>query len=132
MEEDVLGELGARIYFEIWQDPDARDPAAAASAAAGWDGDRYYYFENDKTRGRLLVWKTVWDSADEASEFAVAYRVTLRSRFPKARKLDDPPSSAVPSQAWEVEPGRRLKLVMDGTTVGIVDTTDPALLNVWW
>jgi hypothetical protein len=121
-----------RIFFAVWQDREARDPAAASSAAAGWDGDRYYYFENDKSRGRLLVWKTVWDSADDASEFAVAYRVALRSRFPKARKLDAQPSSTAISQTWEVEPGRQLKLVIDGATVGIVDATDPALLNVWW
>ena len=43
-----------------------------ASAAAGWDGDRYAVFEGPKDR-LGLVWLTTWDSEDDAREFTTAY-----------------------------------------------------------
>ena len=38
--------------------------------AAGWDGDRYQVVAVDGEQ--VLNWLTVWDSADEAREFAAA------------------------------------------------------------
>jgi hypothetical protein len=43
-----------------------------ASAAAGWDGDRYAVFEGPKNR-LGLIWLTTWDSEEDAREFATAY-----------------------------------------------------------
>jgi hypothetical protein len=131
--EDVMGEMGMKVFLEIWQKDEARDVRAAESAAAGWGGDRYYYFENKDSGKDLLVWQTVWDTTEDAGEFSVAYRMTLPSRFPefkKAGRSDE--KSAWKYQVWEVQPGRFLKLVTDGKTVGIVDTTDRALLDVMW
>jgi hypothetical protein len=130
-ETDVLGELGTLIFFKIWQDPAAPDPAAAASAAAGWGGDRYTYCVNEEQDRDFLAWKTVWDSEQDAGEFAVAYRMTLPLRFPKRKQSTrSEPDSPEPYQVWEVEPGRFLKLAAKGRTVTIVDTTDEAMLHV--
>jgi hypothetical protein len=131
--EDVMGEMGVKMFFEIWQKNEAKDVLAAESAAAGWGGDRYYYFENKDSGKDLLVWQTVWDTTGDASEFSVAYRMTLPVRFPEFKKTTrSDEKSAWKYQVWEIQPGRFLKLVIDGKTVGIVDTTDRALLDVMW
>ncbi|UPM42385.1 Hvo_1808 family surface protein [Halocatena salina] len=45
------------------------------SATTGWNGDRLHVYEkNDKTG---YVWKSNWDSSQNASEFADAYRALL-------------------------------------------------------
>jgi hypothetical protein len=131
--EDTMGEIGVKVFFEIWQKNEAKDARAAESAAAGWGGDRYYYFENKDSGKDLLVWKTVWDTVEDAGEFSVAYRMTLPVRFPDARKVSKSDGKSTwKYQVWEVQPGRFLKLSTDGKTVGIVDTTDRALLDVMW
>jgi hypothetical protein len=46
------------------------------SVTDGWDGDRMHvYTKNDKT---AYVWKIVWDSPKNASQFATAYHRLLR------------------------------------------------------
>jgi len=133
LEQDVLGELGIRTLLQVWLDSEAADDAVAQGAAAGWGGDRYYYLR-DRTRDMdLLIWKIVWDSWDDASEFTVAYRTMLTTRFPDTRKVRvSERSSRWVYQIWEVEPGRFLKLVRDDLTVGIVDTTDEERLDTMW
>jgi len=133
VETDVLGELGTRLMLEAWRDRDFEESDAVVSAAEGWGGDRYYFFKKTKGDGHLLVWKTRWDTRDDAGEFAVSYRLALEARFPEqkagwtARRGKD----AV-FEVWEVEPGRYLKLATYRSTVGIVDTTDRSLLDVMW
>ncbi len=70
--DNVLGEMGTRILLG-----DGVEAAEAERAAAGWRGDRYLCFDGGKT----LVWKSVWASADEASEFAEAEKRTLAKRY---------------------------------------------------
>ena len=130
---DVMGEEGIRVFLKIWQQKGAEDPTAAASAAAGWGGDRYYYFENEATGKHFLVWKTVWDTGQDAGEFSVACRIALRSRFPKFSKAGKSDAgSEYKYQVWEVQPGRYLKLATKGNEVTIVDTTDESLMNIQW
>jgi hypothetical protein len=63
----VLGEFVIRLLLE----PRVGEKAAA-SAAAGWDGDRVALYEG--ARRTLLVWLSVWDDAAQAAEFAEALR----------------------------------------------------------
>ncbi len=73
LDNDVMGEYFTREYLAAHISPDL-----ASVSAAGWDGDRYAYFEQEKdSKRRLLVWKTVWDSPEEAREFVVAHRVAF-------------------------------------------------------
>lgn len=53
----------------------------ASSAAAGWGGDRYRLYFNDETSETVLVWRTVWDTPEDATEFAAAYRGYGALRF---------------------------------------------------
>ncbi|WP_435118546.1 Hvo_1808 family surface protein [Halolamina sp. C58] len=45
-------------------------------AAAGWDGDRMHFYQNDAGEGGY-VWRLVWDSDAEAIEFRDAYEELL-------------------------------------------------------
>jgi Putative metallopeptidase family (DUF6782) len=70
-----LGELELQIYFK----EHLGDSRLAEEAAAGWDGDAYVLLARD---GQLaLVWYTAWDSAEDAEEFADAYRRVFEARF---------------------------------------------------
>lgn len=132
-EQDVTGELGIGVLLRQWQDKAAPDPAGAASAAAGWGGDRYYYCEQERGPGRLLLWRTVWDTEQDAAEFAVAYRSGLAIRFDAMAKAGQSgPGAEWVYQVWEVEPGRFLKLARKGHEVCILDTTDRSLVRAFW
>jgi hypothetical protein len=63
----VLGEFVTRLALQ----PRAGEERAA-SAAAGWDGDRAALYE--APRRSLLVWLSAWDDAGQAAEFAEALR----------------------------------------------------------
>ncbi len=76
--DNVLGEMGIRILLA-----DGVDGATAERAADGWRGDRYLCFDGGKT----LVWKSVWATAEDATEFANAEKVTLQKRYAKAARI---------------------------------------------
>lgn len=80
-----LGELGVRgLLLKVF-------PATeAARAAAGWGGDRAYLFERNGSTP-LFVWKTYWDSPEDATEFFRAYN-TLRGKAGDAREGAGDPS----------------------------------------
>ena len=133
VDEDVMGEMGLRAFLSLWLGPTEMDDSTAVSAAAGWGGDRYCFFEDTQLDSGLLVWKTVWDTLADGAEFVTAYRATLPRRFPNVRKTRrSPPGNPWTYQVWEVEPGRFLKLVRHDKTVGIIDTTDRTLLDILW
>lgn len=52
----------------------------AHRAAAGWGGDSAYLFEREQEGAPLFVWKTVWDSREDAAEFFRAYNNLQRRR----------------------------------------------------
>jgi hypothetical protein len=77
---NVLGELLWSIYFSLWT------PDKKAEPSEGWDGDRYVVVK--RTDGSLVGYHaTIWDSADDAKQFAAAYEASFDKRFPaKDRK----------------------------------------------
>ncbi|WP_128477245.1 Hvo_1808 family surface protein [Halorussus pelagicus] len=56
--------------------------------STGWDGDKLAVYTNDdaETNETGYVWKSVWDSEQDASEFAEGYREVLT--YNGAKKLD--------------------------------------------
>ncbi len=132
VEQDVLGEMSMVFLFELWKDGE-EGGVDAASVAKGWGGDRYYYFLNEASGEDMLVWKTVWDSEREASEFAAGYRMMLARRFPDLKPVRRAKGkSGFSSQVWEVEKGRFLKLARSDKVVGIVDAGHRKLLRLIW
>jgi hypothetical protein len=71
---EVIGELGWRVYFMMW------NKAASDTAAAGWDGDRFLVARGKDGKLVGLV-ATTWDSEVDAEQFEKAYRESLVARF---------------------------------------------------
>ncbi len=84
--QNVLGEMQIAVMLKKHN---------GASAAAGWDGDRYAVFEGPKD-GLGLVWLTTWDSEDDAREFTTSYARYQSARFPDLPR----PSSDVRDTLW--------------------------------
>ena len=77
LDEDTIGELTWRIIFSEF-DMEVR----GESAADGWNGDRYAVFQSRDGRDLLLLVYTSWDTADDADDFADAYRELLTLTYP--------------------------------------------------
>ena len=73
-----LGEIGVRGLLLK-----ALTAKEAATAAAGWGGDRAYLFERED-HAPLFVWQTVWDKPEDAAEFFRAYNTLQRTRATEA------------------------------------------------
>jgi len=72
---DGLGELETRVLLE----EHLGDPGRAATAAEGWDGDRYRLLRDG---GReVLIWASVWDSERDAIEFEEEVRRAFEERY---------------------------------------------------
>ncbi len=70
--DGVLGELGLRIYGEVWGLADREQ------FAAGWNGDRWAVVEKDGAMRGFLA--TAWDTADDAKEFAAGMLASFQTR----------------------------------------------------
>ena len=107
---EVMGELGWRVYFQVWNYQEG------VKAAAGWDGDRYAVWEKD---GRMVsVTVTVWDSEAEATEFRDAYLATLATRFP------DGAEAVKDSVTFKPRIGGVVAVQVQGTEVWMADGKD--------
>ena len=56
-------------------------PTYARTLALGWGGDRLQIFTDATGEEMIWAWHHVWDSAQDAEEFALGYRSFLNSRF---------------------------------------------------
>ncbi|MFB0537251.1 MAG: hypothetical protein ACETWR_19995 [Anaerolineae bacterium] len=102
LDRDVMGELVTMLYLG-----EQVDEGQAAQAAEGWDGDAYVILRNSQGQ-RLLVVRSVWDSAAEAQEFAAAFSDYVTRKYggtltPSAEKaarqwLEDPTVSVLSSR----------------------------------
>jgi hypothetical protein len=78
--EDTLGELQAAILLANLPPGEGVSmvtgsialPEAARNAAAGWDGDRYALWEDPQTHQEVLIWRTAWDTPEDARAFSRA------------------------------------------------------------
>jgi len=73
---DVNGEFGYRVLLAEFIAKDR-----AASAAAGWGGDRYALYENTRTGALMMAIYTAWDSEQDAKEFFNAYSERTEKRY---------------------------------------------------
>jgi hypothetical protein len=76
--DNVLGEFQLGLWLKHHLGQGGKPARMAEAAAEGWDGDRLYAFERD---GQLVaVQLSVWDSPQEAREFADALGALTRQR----------------------------------------------------
>jgi hypothetical protein len=123
----VLGELFTRTFLGAASEEDAvAAPGAAASlppttdevqrAAEGWGGDAYRVWD---VGGRtVLVWRSVWDRAEDAREFREAALRRLERSHGKARNLQG--ASLFARAGW------LMAVAGTGDAVTIVSSDDPA------
>ncbi len=91
-----------------------------ADPAAGWEGGRFYAYENGDRSG--YVWRTEWTDADEAREFAEGWGAVIRHwggerTGPEAWRIDEGPFA----DAFEIR--------VDGSTVTVVNGPDAAAVD---
>ncbi len=89
------GEIPLATPDPIMSSPGSARVQRAKSAAAGWGGDRYRAFEK-AGGGAVVVWKTVWDTEQDAIEFESALREASQARL-ASMKARPPLSSRLPS-----------------------------------
>jgi hypothetical protein len=96
-------------------------PEAARKAAAGWDGDRYALW-SDGTRD-VLVWRSVWDTPEDARAFSRALAAFGEQRWGSeyhGESLDD---------VALVAPDIATQIQLDGQEVRYVQAPDRALAD---
>ncbi|MBA2363764.1 MAG: hypothetical protein H0V86_09565 [Chloroflexia bacterium] len=74
LETNLFGEFQTRVLLE-----GQLDDSLAREAAAGWDGDGFVLW--GKGEQDVVAWQTVWDSEDDAEQFAEALREYDEARF---------------------------------------------------
>jgi hypothetical protein len=75
IDDDCFGEFAIMQMLSGKTNATAADasldyPADARNAAAGWNGDHYRVWANGS--GIAIVWRSSWDSVDDAIEFEQA------------------------------------------------------------
>jgi|GEM_PF-4992729 len=66
IDQDVLGEL--YTTYVLWT---GNSTADAEDAAAGWDGDRVQFYE-DESGDMVVLWESYWDTETDQDEFVDA------------------------------------------------------------
>lgn len=124
---NCLGELQTSILLK-------RVPGGGA-AAAGWDGDRYEVFRN--ADGKLgLVYASVWDSVEDANEFAEAYlsyrQLSAKPAGEQPATQEQPQRDAERPASLGREPLNETNKGAEATKEAMTDpTTEAALLSVF-
>jgi hypothetical protein len=79
----TMGEFYLREYLDT-----QLNGREARTAAEGWGGDRYLIFHNEDTGELAWVLRLVWDTPEDAAEFAEAYTEFGDERFEAQRDND--------------------------------------------
>ncbi len=77
--DGVVGEFYLRQHLMT-----ILSPSRATAAASGWGGDRLQIYKDSAADDLMWVWHLVWDGAEDAFEFAWAYRRFLDLRYDRA------------------------------------------------
>lgn len=114
LDENNFGEFQIRIMLE-----GEMSEILAETAAAGWDGDRYALYANGDEQ--VITWQSVWDSEEDALEFATALQAYDEARFDAMYTGDQTLALDTPENA--------ARIVLDGTTVSYVLAPDADLAS---
>jgi hypothetical protein len=107
--DNTVGEMGIRILFTEWV-----DALTGEQAAEGWRGDRYLYYAG----GKALLWKSVWATAKDASEFFEAEKKLLEKR-------DHPTAPRSGEHSYEADAPRSIRLRQtDANEVILIDAAN--------
>jgi hypothetical protein len=131
VDEDTLGELQTALLLTGF-DPgegfngitgDIALPEAARNAAAGWDGDRFALWEDGNGEREALVWRSVWDTPEDARAFSRAL-----AQFGNAR-WNGVFNGESPDDVTLVTPDIAARILLDGQQVFYVQAPDLSLAD---
>jgi len=114
---NVMGELELRILIEQFT-----DSSLAGRAAEGWGGDAFAVLEGP---GEHVAWimDSVWDTDDDALEFAESFTFSLGRRFGTARV----PIVQEPAKSIWSTPVGTIGMTHSGSRVALVYAPDRTL-----
>ncbi len=93
---DVNGEFGYQVLLSQFI-----SRSTARTAATGWGGDRYAFYENKATGESALIQYTTWDTAGDAKEFFDAYALRSEKRY----KISGPTDATAQLRIYEAGEG---------------------------
>ena len=102
--QDTLGEFLISSYLAMAGEEGAAAESTAATAAAGWGGDRLALWQH-ADGGLVLAWRLVWDTEADAAEFYAAVRDALSAQS----DTDWSPADAGDGELLDL-PGRVVRL----------------------
>ena len=128
--EDTLGELQTALLLAALEPGEGIDaitgemrlPEAARNAAAGWDGDRFALWEDGAGR-ETLVWRSVWDTPEDARAFSRALAAFGNARWGGIFNGESPNDVAL------VTDETAARILHDGQTVFYVQAPDLPLAD---
>lgn len=91
VDTDTMGELGCAAV-SMKRLPSAMEVSMgsarmAVPSSAGWGGDQYRTYLHEDGRS-MMQWSTIWDTEEDAHEFAEAMRAQGMDRAPWLRRID--------------------------------------------
>ncbi len=87
VDKGVMGEWYTYLILAFGLNPQTRLSKSSAQAAAeGWGGDAYAVYYNDQDEKTVLVMRTIWETAEEATEFSTAFQQYAGKRFAPAQE----------------------------------------------
>ncbi len=95
--QDTFGEFVIGLYLEAFL------PAEEAREVAdGWNGDTFVKWRDGSAR-QVVVWRTFWDSAADATAFEIALQQMVGQKYLPAWPIE-PPGGLIGTW-WEIEEG---------------------------
>lgn len=100
VDKGTLGEWYTYLVLAHGQNPESRlNENTASTASQGWGGDAYAVYYNKDTNQTTMSLKTVWDSQNDAEEFAQAFEAFSTERF------GEPSTQTNASVTWKTADG---------------------------
>src|SRR5918995_1389107 len=129
VDEDTLGELQTAVLLADFAPGEGFNgitgdivlPEAARNAAAGWDGDRFALWDDGERQ--TLVWRSVWDTPEDARAFSRALAQFGNDRWNGVFNGESPDDVAL------VTPEIAARILLDGQEVLYVQAPDLALAD---
>jgi len=131
VDEDTLGELQIAVLLADLNPGDGFNgitddlslPEAARNAAARWDGDRFALGEDGDGKREALVWRSVWDTPEDARAFSRALAQFGNNRWNGVFNGESPDDVAL------VTPEIAARILLDGQEVLYVQAPDLPLAD---
>lgn len=112
---DCLGQ--ANIHALIKEFYKKSKPKIISRVASGWDGDRYWAFENSNDGRLLLIWYLYWDSEKDSREFFKTYKKLASKKYEDYHPVEETETKALASTEEDsvlIEMRGRNVLVIEG------------------